>query len=319
MKQKSTLSFLICIIFLFCGCQAVSPIELPERMPAVTPAPEPTPTPEPTPELIDVPENLEELSELIGVDVYAPDEPLPSMQLSSLGYDGEISGALKYTANDAYLLYTVTKGIAEPAFTDCFKITVSGIEISVTANPEQNLFDHAYWIKNGNTYCLFAEPVLNEDEMSAAVSAMITAPQNSNAPSVETESIAELSAFVNFTVNIPQNLPEKYTLAHAYALYGQIPVQIYSNGSTEITFVKSEGTLLPPRFSKIEYASGGEYTLPDGSIAQLYYTENGVSLAEWTSGGYGYSISVTDPNGNPLDLKKKSFLSLIDGFYEKND
>lgn len=324
MKYKCFALLLTFLLFLS-GCRPVASVELPERPPTPTEAPvptetpAPTPTPEPTPEPIVVPETLEELSTVIGVNVYPPAEPLTGMSFTSIGYDGKESGALRYTdENGAYLLYTVSDGIIDPTFDDCFKITVNGIEVSITeTEDESKAFNGAYWIKNSNTYCLYAEPALTEDEMNAAVSAMISAPQNAKAPSIEVADVAELTGIVGFSVNTPQSLPKDYKLSHIYALYGQIPVHIYSDASTELTFVKSEGTLLPPRFSNIEYTSAGEYELPDGTKAQLYYTENGISLAEWTKGGFGYSITATDTDGNPIDLKKKTFYSLIDGFYEE--
>jgi len=324
MKHRC-IAFLLILLLLLCGCTPVERIELPERTPEPTQEPVPTatpvpsPTPEPTPTPIPVPEDLESLGDVIGVDLYAPEEPLEGMFLTSIGYDGDACAAIKYTNNtNGYLLYTISKGTSEPTFTNSIKITVNGIEVSVDhgENTASQVFRCAHWLKNGNTYHLLADPAQTEDDLHSAVSAMISAPRSEKAPSTEFSTIEELSAAVGFSVKQPTSIPKKYSPIHIYALYGQIPVQIYSNDTTEITFIKSEGSLIPPRFSSIEYTSAGEYKLPDGSNALLYYTENGVSLAEWTVGGYGYSISVTDTDGNPIDIKKKTFYTLIDGFYE---
>ena len=145
---------------------------------------------------------------------------------------------------------------------------------------------------------------------------MMSAAQNNNAPSIETQDTASLQSVVGYPVSEPTYLPGGYSLSHIYALFGQLPVLIYTSENIELTFVKSEGIVHPPRFSRIEYASAGEYELPDGTKVSLYYTENGISLAEWITDGFGYSITATDPDGNPVDIKKKEFLKLIEGFTE---
>ncbi len=331
MKPKVLALLLAAMLLCICGCSPLESVPLPERTPEPTLAPEPTVTPEPTPvptpspTPIPAPEDLEALSQMIGIDVHAPKEPIEGMALSSIGYDGEGCGALKYTSaesSDAYLLYTVAKGMAEPdsTFDSHFVITVNGLEVMTVKDPsstdENTLFARAYWYKNSNTYQLLAEPALDTDTLMAAVSEMMSAAQNNNAPSVETQDAASLESVVGYPVPQPAYIPKGYSLSHIYALFGQLPVLIYSGESVELTFVKSEGIVHPPRFSRIEYASAGEHALPDGTKVSLYYTENGVSLAEWILDGYGYSITATDPNGNPVDLKKKEFLKLIDGFAE---
>lgn len=322
-------AMLLCIV----GCAPLDPAVLPERtpeptlMPDPTPTPEPTPAPTPEPTPIPVPESIEELSDVIGVNISCPKEPLPDMQLTSIGYDGISAGALKYTSSesDAYLLYTVSDGTLEPdeTFSNHFSITVNGLEIlavSDESSPQDDrLFSRAFWHKNSNTYQLHADPALDTDALMTAVSELMSAAQNNNAPSIEVQDIASLETVVGFPVLTPSYIPDGYSLTHIYAMYGELPVQIYSGETAELTFVKNEGIVHPPRFSRIEYASAGEYKLSDGTEVSLYYTENGISLAEWIVGNYGYSITAADPDGNPVDIKKKEFLKLVEGFTETEE
>ena len=302
------------ILFLATGCAKIDRAELDPAVMDVEPEPTPTATPQPspTPPPIHTPETIADLSTVVGMPVFAPSEPLSGMSLSSIGYDGKKVGALKYSNGTNTLLYTFCVGLEEDAQERSRMVAyvVSGIKTYIACTSTG--YTAALWQKGGATYRLYCEPGLTLDDIKAAVDAMVNVPRT-GAESPDAATVEELSSIVGFSVQMPAIIPEGYALVDMYAYEGETPRIEYSNSELIITFTKCEGAIYPRRLLQNELPATDPADI--GAITVLnYYTENGIALAEWINGDYGYAITVTDMRGNPMDLPRETMLQLAEGF-----
>ena len=306
---------IITVLMMFTGCTEIDMAELPE------PTPEPTPEPEidldmyyePTPSVeIKAPKTIEELNELIDMNIAAPSSPAPGMELRSLGYDGKNEGALRYQdKNGSVLLYTFHTGIDESeAQGYSSSAHISGFDVLLSE--KDSLYSGAYWVKGGCTYKIFAEPSLTQEDITNAVKAMILVAKTSeDSPDVLSE--GTLEQIVGFKISSPKNLPDEYVFARMYAMNNETAITIYESEKLRVTFAQCEGDIYPDRTVTQDLPNGDAITTGDITV-ETYCAENGCCIAEWQKDGFGYSITVTDKKNNPIDIKEKKMLELINCF-----
>ena len=306
--MKKLISILLGITLLLCSCTAIDSIDIPEPSPSPTesapPEPSPTPTPEPSFEPAEVPDNLEELSALVGVKVFSPQTLPEGYSISHLGYDGLRTAAVKYTAEAGTLLYTFTKGELDiPA--DAEETSIEGFPSYYIHN---DLSSELQWRRSGVTYQIISEPALSFEELSALMRQMLKGPELSDdEKSVRCADMSELSELVGFEAAEPSYLPEGFKLSSlsCYRLYSA--QMKYISEADTLTFRICEGDI-PPAYSTKKYKDPDTADI-GGMSVELFYDENGrVILAQWSSGGYTHQIfSENGASLNSIELMTVGF------------
>lgn len=111
-------------------------------------------------------------------------------------------------------------------------------------------------------------------------------------PFVEYETMDEAQEAAGFTINVPDKVPEGYTLSTIRVIENDLADITYLNGENEITFRQAKGS---------EDISGdyNEYSeTNEVKVGDIQVTTKGndgvVNVAVWTNGDYSYSIGANN-------------------------
>lgn len=283
--MKKVMALLFAILLTACACTAIENIDIPEPTKSQEAEPTPAPTATSAPP-VDVPETIEELSEVAGVRVYSPQTLPEGYSLSQLGYDGENTAAVKYTAEEGTLLYTFTRGIID-APTDAASEKVNGFTSYYVYN---NRSSELQWTRGGVTYQIISEPAKDHDALLKLMTQMLKGPALlDDEKSVKCDNLEEVSKLTGFDVKEPSYIPDGFKLStiSCYRLYSASLK--YISESDTLTLRICEGDI-PPAYNKKKYKDPKTENI-GGTDVELYYGDGGrIALAQWTSGGYSHQI-----------------------------
>ena len=124
-----------------------------------------------------------------------------------------------------------------------------------------------------------------QDNGKAVVSENIGTPN----PFIDCKTIEEAEELAGFTMSLPKQLPDGYSLKQILAIKDEMIQVFYENGDDQLLIRKAVGT---------EDISGDYNSYPEnqnitvnGLTIHTKGSNGTINVATWTDGGYSYSIS----------------------------